>query len=258
MNKLLVGIALAVSALSAQGQNPVIRGEQSAGVYKNFVVTAAGSMAINLANENSSGSNADGDAGNWSGSSISLNKLFNGASWDRARSMSIGDGAAATGIAAEGTMLFNGATYDRWRSSSGGTVTGTAIVTTNGRDPCISSDVAKVSAAINITTATTVQLVAPNASTVVYVCAFTMTISQVVTTANTLKFVRGTGATCGTGSADMTGTYGAGGVTAAAPIVVTSGVGSTIFKTNAADGLCVTTTIGGSASFQGLLTYVQQ
>ena len=45
--------------------------------------------------------------------------LWNGATFDRARSVSIGDGAAATGIGADGIMLYNGATFDRLRGTSG-------------------------------------------------------------------------------------------------------------------------------------------
>lgn len=134
----------------------------------------------------------------------------------------------------------------------------TVAFATTAVDPCASPSTAKLSAVINISTATTTALVAPVASQVVYVCSFSMTISQVVTTANTIKFVRGTGATCGTGTADLTGAFGTGGVTAAAPIVVASGAGAMQFKGNASDGVCATTTIGGSAAFTGVLTYVQQ
>lgn len=147
--------------------------------------------------------------------------------------------------------------YSNLKSTSGVLQT-TGAVTLPTTDPCATSGVAKSSAVINISTATTTQLVAISGSTVVYVCSFNMTISQVVTTANTLKFVRGTGASCGTGTADLTGAFGTGGVTAAPPIVVVSGSGHTLFKTNAGDALCATTTIGASAAFTGVVTYVQQ
>lgn len=125
-------------------------------------------------------------------------------------------------------------------------------------DPCLSSGVAKSTAIISITTATTTQLVALSGTTIVYVCSVSMTISQVVTTANTIKFVYGTGASCGTGTADITGAFGTGGVTAAPPLSLTMGFGGTVFKNIAANALCATTTIGGSAAFVGVLTYVQQ
>lgn len=132
------------------------------------------------------------------------------------------------------------------------------VVAANAADPCSSLGNAKLSVPINITSATTTSLVGISGSTVIYVCGFTFSISQVVTTPNTLKFVTGTGATCGTSTIDATGLYGDGGVTAAAPIVVSSSVGSTIFKSPGGRGVCATTAIGTTASFQGVLTYVQQ
>lgn len=123
---------------------------------------------------------------------------------------------------------------------------------------CLSNDPNKQQVAISITTATTTALVAPVAGQSVYVCGFTFTISQVVTTPNTLRFIQGTGATCGTGTVNVSGLYGDGGVTAAAPIVVIySPVGAGI-RTTAGNGLCVTTAIGATASFQGILSYIQQ
>lgn len=130
--------------------------------------------------------------------------------------------------------------------------------TTYGVDPCLSSDVVKSSVAVGITTAATTQLVALQAAQTIYVCGFALTISQVATTANTFKFVQGTGASCGTGTADLTGLFGAGGITAAAPIFVESRGNGTIFKTASGSALCATTAIGASGSFQGVLTYVQQ
>jgi hypothetical protein len=64
---------------------------------------------------------------------------------------------------------------------------GTITVTPVATDPCASSAVAKSSVVLNISSATTTSLVAINGTTVIYVCAFTMTISQVVTTANTIQ-----------------------------------------------------------------------
>lgn len=125
-------------------------------------------------------------------------------------------------------------------------------------DPCLLPQHDKLSATINVSTATTTQLVALSAGKIVYVCDFGMTISQVVTTANTIKFVYGTGASCGTGTTDLTGPFGAGGVTAAAPIVVLSGHTGTAFSAPPGNAICVTTTIGGSANFAGWITYVQK
>lgn len=123
-------------------------------------------------------------------------------------------------------------------------------------DPCQNSAVAKSSAIINITSAATTALVPVSGATTVYVCGFSMSISQVITTANTLVFEQGTGAACATSPIALTGLFGAGGITAAQPIVVTAG-GSTVFKTAASNGLCALTAIGATGSFQGVLTFVQ-
>lgn len=125
-------------------------------------------------------------------------------------------------------------------------------------DPCQDARIAKSSAPINITTAATTSLVAVSGTTSVYVCGFSASISQVVTTANTLQFEYGTGAAC-TGPVVLTGLYGGGGVTAAAPIVVAGGnSGQTIFKAPSGNGICALTAIGATASFEGELTFVQQ
>lgn len=125
-------------------------------------------------------------------------------------------------------------------------------------DPCTSSKTSKSSAVINITTAATTALVALSGTTTIFVCDFTFSISQVATTANTLKFVRGTGAACGTGTNDLTGAFGTGGITAGIPLVVSATSSGTVFKTAAGEALCATTTIGASAAFAGVLTFVQQ
>lgn len=133
----------------------------------------------------------------------------------------------------------------------------TVSLGSSGNDPCASPGTTKSSAAISITSGTTTSLVAVSGSTTVYVCSFSATISQVVTTANTLQFEYGTGAACSSPTT-LTGTYGAGGVTAGIPIVVKDGGAYTLFKSAASAGICAVTTIGASGSFQGVLTYVQQ
>jgi hypothetical protein len=124
-----------------------------------------------------------------------------------------------------------------------------------GDDPCLSPGVPKSSVAIGITSATTTSLVATSGTTVIYPCGGSLTISQVVTTANTFKLEFGTGASCVTTQTPITGTYGAGGVTAGIPIVVPI---PELGPSAAGAALCAVTTIGGSGSFQGVLTYVQK
>jgi hypothetical protein len=125
-------------------------------------------------------------------------------------------------------------------------------------DPCQDVSAIKSSAPINIATAVTTQLIAPVAAKVVYVCGFSFTISQVITTANTLQFITGTGATCAVSTVTNSGLYGAGGITAAAPIYIASGNGATVFATASASGVCAVTAIGATGTFQGLIWFVQQ
>lgn len=125
-------------------------------------------------------------------------------------------------------------------------------------DPCLSPSVKKSSVPINITTATTTQLVAASANAAIYVCGYSFTISQVATTANTLQFEYGTGASCGTGTTALTGLFGAGGVTAAPPLLIQAPSDGTDITAPAGNALCAVTAIGASGSFQGVLTYVQQ
>lgn len=132
-----------------------------------------------------------------------------------------------------------------------------SVLSPIGADPCQNSNVIKSSVAINITSAATTQLVAISGTKSIYVCHFDMTISEVITTPNTLQFEYGTSTTC-VGANKLTGLYGDKGITAGAPIVVSAGYGGTLFTAPSANGLCALTAIGATGSFQGVLTYVQQ
>lgn len=124
-------------------------------------------------------------------------------------------------------------------------------------DPC-QSGVAKSSVPIAVATATTTSLVAVSGSTTVYVCGFSISIAPSATAADTALFEYGTSTNC-TGTHALTGTYGDGDLTSAAPpIVVDYGnAGATIFKSAASAGVCIVTA-GTAVSVQGVLTYVQQ
>jgi hypothetical protein len=130
-------------------------------------------------------------------------------------------------------------------------------VTTNGVDPCQSSNVVKSSVAISITTATTTSLVSVSGSTTVYVCGFAVTIAPSATSADTLQFEYGTGAACSSPTA-LTGTFGNGDLTTGAPPLPVSfgGAGQTIFKSAASAGICAVTG-GTTVNVQGILSYVQ-
>lgn len=132
----------------------------------------------------------------------------------------------------------------------------TQVLSVQNNDPC--SYAAKSSASISVTSATTTQLVAISGSTVIYTCGFAITIAPSATTADTAQFEYGTSTNC-TGTNALTGTLGNGDLTTAAPpLPVTYGSGnSTIFKTAAANGLCIVTA-GNTVNVQGVLTYVQQ
>jgi hypothetical protein len=118
----------------------------------------------------------------------------------------------------------------------------------SANDPCQSSAVAKSSTPVNISSATTTQLVAPSGNLSVYVCGFLATAAG---TSPTLQFEYGTGATCGTGTTVLTGVMAA---STTVPLEFASGL--TNFKAPQAQGLCVVS--GGTGpSFQGVLTFVQ-
>lgn len=118
-------------------------------------------------------------------------------------------------------------------------------------DPCQIPSVAKSSVAVNISSATTTNVVPLVAGQVTYVCGFNATVTG---TTPTVLFKYGTnvGGACDTGATSLTGTY--------APVTGTSvaiGGSGTQFQAAAAKDLCITS--GGTGpSVQGVLTYVQR
>lgn len=120
-------------------------------------------------------------------------------------------------------------------------------------DVCQDPNVAKSSAVISIGAAATTKVVDVSASTAIYVCGFTASTAGTATTV-TWKYGTHASADCDTAAASLSGAFNY----PIAGTVVTYGNGTgTIFKTPAAQQLCVTTAGSGSA-FTGLLTYVQQ
>lgn len=119
-------------------------------------------------------------------------------------------------------------------------------------DPCQVASIAKTSAPINFSSATTTAIVTNSGSTVIYVCGFSMTM---VGATESIKFVYGTHVTtdCDTGQTALTGAFADG---TASDIAFSYGPGSTLFKTIASQQLCGVTT--GTVSIQGVLTYVQK
>jgi hypothetical protein len=118
-------------------------------------------------------------------------------------------------------------------------------VSTTALDPCFTS--AKSSVSVAITTATTTQLVALAAGKSVYVCGFTASFGATTTA----QFEYGTGATCGTGTTVLTGTF-----TPGTGVVLSLATDGTEFSAPAGNALCAVST--GTGGIQGVLTYVQQ
>ena len=133
---------------------------------------------------------------------------------------------------------------------------GQAAGTAPAIDPCF-SNTPKSSVPINVTTATTTQLVALSAGKVVYVCGGIFTVNSVVTTATTAQFEYGTGASCGTGTTALTGLFNGGNVTAgiAVPIILPADYSS--FQAPAGNALCLVSA-GTTVQIQGVLTFIQQ
>ena len=116
-------------------------------------------------------------------------------------------------------------------------------------DPCASGALQRITFPISAAAAATTQIVAGGAPNSIYVCGYQM--SQVAT-AGTLQWVYGTGASCGTGTTNLTGAMG---VTASQPITYGTG-GATVFKVPQGDSLCLTTTgTGGTAA--GIITVIE-
>lgn len=137
----------------------------------------------------------------------------------------------------------------------GGAATTPQFVSPVTTDPCQSSAASKSSVVINVATAVTTQLVAVSGSTVIYVCGFVVTVGSTVLP-NTLQFEYGTGGTCGAGTTVLTGALNTAGMLTGA--INYGGAGESIFKTAAANALCVVSTVGTGPSIQGVVTYVQQ
>ncbi len=117
-------------------------------------------------------------------------------------------------------------------------------------DVCQNPTIAKVSASIVISTATTTQLVALSASKIIYVCSLNFTTGG---TTPTYQFKYGTQTTtpCDTGAANISGAFAP--VSGSTFIAMGSGV---LMQTTASQQLCVTTG-GTTPAANGFITFVQ-
>lgn len=117
-------------------------------------------------------------------------------------------------------------------------------------DPCLSPAIHKLSVVINIASATTTSIIAPVTDAKIYICGFSLTISG--TTNPSFQLEYGTGATCGTGTVVLTGSFLGGAATAPTHIMHDK----TVEVSPVSQRICVVT--GGTApNAQGVLTYTQ-
>lgn len=103
------------------------------------------------------------------------------------------------------------------------------------------------SVAINVSTATTTQLVALSGATLIYVTSYDV----IAGGTGNATFVYGTGTNCGTGTTSLTGPYP---LTAQAGIAKGAGIG-TVLRVPSGNALCITTS--AAVQYSGSLSYQQ-
>jgi len=153
---------------------------------------------------------------------------------------------------------------------SDGTLARTLSTDTSGRlnvnnsnvagstDPCMSSSVLKSSSVINVTSATTTALVAVSGTKSVYVCGLSITIAPSATSADTATIEYGSGTACATSPTALTGAFGAGDLTTAAPpLFVTLADPGTSMTAPSGNGICLLSA-GTTVNIQGIVQWVQQ
>ncbi len=119
-------------------------------------------------------------------------------------------------------------------------------------DPCF-TNTPKSSVAINISTATTTQLVAGIVGQKVYICGFTISMVSTVA-ANTLQLVYGTGASC-TSPTNLTGVMSSG-ILANGAVVIN--YPTPLIPSAAGQSACAISTVGTGPSIAGVLSFIQQ
>lgn len=126
-----------------------------------------------------------------------------------------------------------------------------------GADACAASNVAPSNQPVSITTATTTQIVALSAGKQIFLCEWTLTINSSATTASSMQWEFGTGASCGTGTTVLTGTMGTEQAAAGAGILIVNGPfsGSTLVVP-AGNALCIVTA-GTTVALHGQVTFKQ-
>ncbi len=161
-------------------------------------------------------------------------------------------------------------TFDTPQSANGGSggkaqggvgmylnAAGQAIPETNN-DPCSNPSNTKASAVVNITSATTTQLVPVSGTTSIYICGGSFSIAPSATSADTATIEYGSGTNCGTGTTALTGAYGAGDLTTATgPLMVNLFSSGVVAVAPSGKALCLLSA-GTAVNIQGIISYVQQ
>jgi hypothetical protein len=109
------------------------------------------------------------------------------------------------------------------------------------------------SAVLQMTTATTTQMVALVAGESVRICSYAIQ-GSTTSTATTLKLVYGTGTNCATGTTALTPAWNMPASSTALPSTHGHGVGQ-LFQTPAGDALCATNSAAGTVNI--LVNYAQ-
>jgi hypothetical protein len=117
----------------------------------------------------------------------------------------------------------------------------------SARSPATQAGSNQIAAFLNMTTATTTEIVPLTSGEVVYVTA----LNFLANGTTTVKFVKGTGTNCGTGTTDLTPTYN---LTAQTGMVYGSGVG-VVMPVTAGNALCVVN--GSAVNLQVMVTYIK-
>jgi hypothetical protein len=168
-------------------------------------------------------------------------------------SVGVASGALASGAGTDGWDATQGATTNSPATlpASGTAATGVSLWkaianSLNSLLAAATTPLSNSSAPINVSTATTTQLVALSGSTVIYVTSYDV----IAAGTGNITFEYGTGTNCGTGTTSLTGAYN---LTAQAGIAKGAGIG-TVLKVPAGNALCVLTSaavqMSGSVSFQ--------
>lgn len=160
----------------------------------------------------------------------------------------MGNGATGTGSQRVTIANDSSAIGGKGEGATGATVpTGAVLAGAQSGANMVALIQASASAAINVSTATTTQLVALSGSTKIYVTSYDV----IAGGTGNITFVYGTGSNCGTGTTSLTGAYN---LTAQAGIAKGGGLGP-VLVVPAGNALCVTTS--AAVQMSGSIAYTQ-